>query len=339
MKVGTGVDGRSIASIATEARRAEELGYDYFSSSETAHNPFLPLVVAAEHTARMELRTSIALAFSRSPMDTAYIAWDLHAQSDGRFVLGLGSQVKGHIVRRFGASWTSPAPRMREYVLALRAIWHCWQNGTKLEFHGEHYSFNLMPPFFSPGPIDHPNVKVYIAAVNPNMLRVAGEVCDGVLLHSFNTPKYTRDVVLPNLEKGAATAGRTIEELDISGGGFIVTGANEEELEANKLAVKNRIAFYASTRSYAPVMETHGWNDTAEKLYRMSIEGRWSQMGREITDDMLDAFAVMGRYDDILDKVRARYGPYATSIGFSIPVRTSGDEEHLKAMVHTLQTV
>ena len=337
MRVGTASNAGALASIPEAARRAEGLGYDFFTSSETAHNPFVPLVLAAEHTRRIRLQTSIALAFSRSPMDMAYIAWDLQGLSGGRFVLGLGSQVRGHIVRRFSMDWTPPAPRMREYVQALRSIWACWQKGTKLDFHGQYYNFSLMPPVFNPGPIEHPDVKVYIAAVNPNMVRVAGELGDGVLLHSFNTARYTRDVVLPNLERGAAKSGRALKDLDIGGGGFVVTGANEEEIERSKQATKDRIAFYGSTRSYAPVMKTHGWDDTAEKLYRMSVEGRWSQMGREITDEMFEAFAVIGTYDQIVEKLRSRYRSYATSIGFAIPTRTSDDEERLKAMISGLQ--
>ena len=337
MRVGTRVGDGGFSAVAENARRAEALGYDYVTSSETDHNPFFPLVLAAEHTSRIDLRTSIALAFARSPMDMAYIAWDLQAQSGGRFVLGLGSQVKGHIVRRFSMDWTPPAPRMREYVMALRAIWDSWQNQTKLDFHGEHYHFNLMPPVFSPGPIEHPDVKVYISAVNPNMLAVAGEVCDGVLLHTFNTPEYAKKVVFPNLERGASKAGRTLKDLEISGGGFIVTGATDEELEANSRSTKNRIAFYASTRSYAPVMHAHGWNDTAEKLYRMSVDGKWAQMGGEITDEMLGAFAVVGYHDDIVEQVKARYGAYADSVVFSIPTPTAEDEERLAAMIKTLQ--
>ena len=270
-------------------------------------------------------------------MDTAYIAWDLQAMSKGRFALGLGSQVRGHIVRRYNMEWSSPAARMREYVLALRAIWDCWQNGAKLNFKGDFYNFNLMPPFFSPGPIEHPDIKIYIAAVNGRMQRVAGEVCDGVLLHSFNTPRFTEEVVLPRLEEGAKAAGRTMADLEVSGGGFIVTGANQEEIEANRRITKNRISFYASTRSYAPVMHAHGWHDTAEKLYRMSIDGQWGQMGEQITDEMLDAFAVVGTYDDIVDEIRARYGAYAGSIGFSIPTRTPEDEERLRSMLKSLQ--
>ena len=208
MKVGTRLAGLAPAEIAESARRAERLGFDTTSSAETNHNPFLPLSIAAEHTQNVELRTSIALAFARSPMDVAYIGWDLQAMSGGRFTLGLGSQVRGHIVRRFSMNWTAPAPRMREYIQALRHIWNAWQTGERVRFHGDHYDFNLMPPFFNPGSIANPDVKVYISAVNPYMLRVAGEVCDGVLLHGFCTPKYTREVIIPNLKIGADRAGR-----------------------------------------------------------------------------------------------------------------------------------
>ena len=199
MKVGSRLDGRTPQQIAASARRAERLGFDAYSSSETNHNPFLPLSIAAEHTERINLRTSIALAFARSPMDVAYIGWDLQAMSNGRFTLGLGSQVRGHIVRRFGMNWSAPAPRMREYIQALRHIWNAWQTQEPVKFHGDHFDFNLMPPFFNPGPIEKPDVKVFVSAVNPYMLRVAGEVCDGVLLHGFCTPKYTREVIIRNL--------------------------------------------------------------------------------------------------------------------------------------------
>ena len=258
MKVQTSYTEYSVEGITIAAREAEDRGYDIFSSSETGHNPFLPLVLASEHTERIQLQTSIALSFARSPMDTAYLACDIQNLSQGRFTLGLGSQVRGHIVRRFSMPWTPPAPRMREYIKAVKHIWDCWQNGARLNFAGDYYSFNLMSPFFNPGPIDHPNVQVSIAGVNPNMLKVAGEVCDGVILHSFNTPKYTKEVVLPNLQAGAARSGRSIEDINISAGGFIVTGADEEELEKNKKITKGRISFYASTRSYGDVMKEHG---------------------------------------------------------------------------------
>ena len=336
MKVQASYEEYSVEGISKAAKTAEEQGYEIFSASETGHNPYLPLVLAAEHTERIQLQTSIALSFARSPMDTAYIAWDLQNLSRGRFTLGLGSQVRGHIVRRFSMPWSAPAPRMREYVMAMRHIWDCWQNGTKLSFAGDHYSFNLMSPFFNPGPIDDPDIRVSIAGVNPNMLKVAGELCDGVILHSFNTQKYTQNVVLPNLQAGAERTGRSIEDIEISGGGFIVTGSDEEELEKNKIETKNRISFYASTRSYADVMSEHGWNDTHEKLYRMSIEGEWNQMGAEITDEMLGHFAVVGTHDQIADKIKSTYGRYASSVSFNLPVKTVEDEEVLRGIISDL---
>lgn len=337
MKVGTSGDASKIAGIGIEAERAELLGYDYFSASETNHNPFLPLVLAAEHTEHVQLRTSIALAFARSPMDMAYLAWDLQAMSDGRFELGLGSQVRGHIVRRFNMNWSKPAARMRDYILAMKAVWASWQNGTKLDYKGEFFNFNLMPPFFTPAPIEHPEIKINIAAVNSRMMQVAGEVCDGVLLHSFNTPKHTEEVIIPNLETGALKAGRSVDEIKISGGGFVVTGASDEEIDAKRKTTKDQIAFYASTRSYAPVMNTHGWNDTAQKLYRMSVDGKWTEMGAEINDDMLDQFAVIGNYDEITDKIKSRYGKHASSVGFSIPINSGEDEERLKDLLRRLK--
>ena len=338
MKVGTGLTGRLPGEIAESARNAESRGFDVFSSSETNHNPYLPLAIAAEHTKTITLRTSIALAFARNPMDTAYIAWDLAAMSEGRFVLGLGSQVKGHIIRRFGMNWTAPAPRMREYIQAMKHIWNAWQTGTKVDFSSDNFTFNLMPPFFNPGPIDHPDIKVYISAVNTNMLGVAGEVCDGVLIHGFSTHKYTQEYILPQIARGAARSGRTLEDIEVTAGGFIVTGRDEEEVERQRQVTKGRISFYASTRSYLPVMSAHGWDDTAAKLYRMSIDGKWGEMPSLVTDDMLDAFSVIGTYDDIVPKLKAAYGSYASSIGFDIPVNSPEDEDLLKGMVAELQS-
>lgn len=337
MRVGTNIRDRGLSQIPEDTTLAERIGYNFISTNETNHNPFLAATLASEHSTTMNVRTSIALAFARSPMDTAYMAWDLQELSGGRFHLGLGSQVRGHIVRRFNMPWGRPAARMRDYILALRAIWDSWQNRGKLDFQGEFFNFNLMPPFFDPGPIENPGIKIYLAAVNERMQQVAGEVCDGVLLHSFNTPKHTQEVVLPNLEKGAAKAGKSLTDLDIHGGGFIVTGANDEKLEASMRETKDRISFYASTRSYAPVMNTHGWNDTAQKLYRMSVDGQWGEMSQEITDDMLDAFAVVGSYDKIVDNIKARYGTFAGSISFSIPTNSPEDEERLKDMVRSLK--
>ena len=339
MKVGTGTNAKTVAEIRMAAGRIEGLGYDVIASSESGHNPFLPLVLAAEHTERVQLLTSIALAFVRSPMDMAYMAWDLQAMSNGRFLLGLGSQVRGHIVRRYGMEWVSPVPRMREYIQALRTIWDCFQNGTRLDFQGDHYRFNLMTPFFNPGPIGRPDVKIYLAVVNPGMLQVAGEVCDGVLLHPFNTPRYTEEVVLPNLEKGVARSGRTLSDLDIGAGGFIVARSTEEELEAARNATRSAIAHYASTRVYAPVMHCHGWGDTAEKLYRMSIDGEWSQMASQITDEMLEAFAVIGTFDEIADQVRARHASYATTVSLTLPEPAPPDDGPLRELVRELRAI
>ena len=338
MKVGSRLDGRTPQQIAASARRAERLGFDTYSSSETNHNPFLPLTIAAEHTETIGLRTSIALAFARSPMDVAYIGWDLQAMSNGRFTLGLGSQVRGHIVRRFGMNWSAPAPRMREYIQALRHIWNAWQTQEPVKFHGDHFDFNLMPPFLNPGPIAHPDLKVFVSAVNPYMLRVAGEVCDGVLLHGFCTPQYTREVIIPNLKIGAERSGRSLDDFEINAGGFIITGATEEEVEAKKAGVKGQISFYASTRSYESVMSTHGWEDTAARLYRMSVDNRWGEMPGQITDDMLETFAVIGTHDEIVDKLKRAHSDYATSISFDIPTSTGEEEELVSGMVAELHS-
>ena len=338
MKVGTGMQGGLVADVPQKARKSEELGYDFFATNETKHNPFISAALAAEHTERAQVRTSIALSFARSPMDTAYMAWDLQSLSGGRFQLGMGSQVRGHIVRRFNMPWGMPAARMREYIMALRHIWNSWQTGEKLDFKGDFYNFNLMPPFFTPDPIEHPDIKIYIAAVNERMLQTAGEVCDGVLLHSFGTFKYIKEVAIPNLQKGAERAGRSIADIDVNGGGYVITGPSEERIERSRQEVKNAISFYASTRSYAPVMNHHGWNDTAQSLYRMSVEGKWGEMGALITDEMLDEFAIVGSYDDVVDKIKATYGPFASSLSFSIPVNSGEDEEVLKDMIARLQS-
>lgn len=328
----------SVQHIADAAVTAEKHGYDMISSNETAHNPYLPLVIAAEHTSEISLQTSIALSFSRSPMDTAYLAWDLQNLSNGRFILGLGTQVRGHIVRRFSMPWSAPAPRTREYITSLKHIWDYWQNGGKLEFSGDSYSFNLMPPFFNPGPIEFPDIKVSIAAVNPNMLAVAGELCDGVILHSFNTMKYTEEVVIPSLKKGATRANRNIEDLSISGGGFIVAAKNQEDLEIKREKTKEQISFYASTRSYSDIMKVHGWQDTHEKLYRMSIDGEWSKMKYEISDDMLDKFAVMGTYDEIAKKILDSYGKFSDSVSFSMDIQSQKDEDILMQILQDLKS-
>ncbi len=337
MRVETIVPPGNLSDVPGAARQAEELGYDGIVTVETGHDPFLPLAIAAEHTQRITLGTAVAIAFPRSPMAVAQIAWDLQALSKGRLLLGLGTQVKGHIERRYSTTWSAPGPRLREYILCLRAIWDCWQNGTRPSFQGEHYTFTLMTPYFNPGPIEHPHIPVYISAVNAYNCRLAGELCDGIRLHAFNTPKYLREVILPNLEKGARKAGRSLKELDISGGSFIVTGANDEEMEQAKQFTKQQISFYGSTRTYKPVMDQHGWGDTCLKLNALSLEGRWQEMADEISDEMLEQFAVIGTYDQIAERMKRRLGGIVTTVGFAMPVRSEADREKLRAILQALR--
>jgi len=240
-------------------------------------------------------------------------------------------------VRRFGIPYAPPGPRMREYILALRAVWDCWQNGTKLNFQGDYYNLTLMTPYFNPGPIEHPHVRTYISAVNPYMLRLAGELCDGVRLHAFNTAKYTREMILPNIEAGARKAGRQLADVDICGGSFLVTGETEQEMAQAKQAVKTQVSFYGSTRTYRGVFEAHGWGDVCPQLHELSTQGRWAEMADLITDEMLEEFAIVSPYDGLVEKIKARWGGIVNSTGFAIPVRKPEDEERLRHMVRELQ--
>jgi len=273
------------------------------------------------------------VAFPRSPMVTAHIAWDLQKASDGRFLLGLGSQVKGHNERRFSVKYESPGPKMREIVLALRAIWDCWQNGTPLNFKGQFYRFDLMTPFFNPGPIEHPNVPVYIAGVNAFMCRVAGEVCDGLHVHPFNSPKYLRDYVHPAVEEGLKKAGKSRADFTYTTATFAVVGDTEGELRQAKAAVKQQIAFYGSTRTYEPVLAAHGWQDLTAHLHRKSVEGDWKGMADLITDEMVDTFAVTGTYADIGSKIRQRYAGLLDRTALYQPYQQGLDDPRLPRLV------
>ncbi len=307
MKLDVGMLTHDLKSIPDYARKVEALGFDCLWSSETQHDPFLPLAVAAGVTSSIKLGTSIAVAFPRSPMVLAHISWDLQNASDGRFILGLGSQVKGHNERRFSVKFESPGPKLREIVLALRAIWDCWQNGTKLNFKGQFYRFDLMTPFFNPGPIARPKIPVYIAGVNAYMCRIAGEVCDGLHVHPFNSAKYLREYVYPAVEEGMRQAGRARTDFTYVTSTFVVVGDTEEELRQNRQSVKQQIAFYASTRTYEPVLAVHGWQDLVPHLHRKSVEGDWKAMADLITDEMVDTYAVTGSYETIGRKIKERY--------------------------------
>lgn len=338
MKVEMSLMNRSLQDVGAEARRAEALGYDGVTTGETSADPFFKLVLAAEHTERVTLGTSVLIAFPRSPMVVAYQAWDLQAFSHGRLNLGLGTQVGAHIRRRFSGTWDSPGPRLREYIGALRAIWECWRDGVKLNFRGDFYQFTLMTPYFTPAQIEHPHIPVYISAINPYNCRLAGELCDGIRMHGFNTPRYAQRVIIPNLEEGARKAGRTLEEIDIVGTGFTITGPDEQSLEAKFPAVKKQIAFYASTPAYRPVMDIHGWGEEHLELHRMSREGKWDEMGNLISDEMLDAFTTVGTYDEIAGKIKARWGGISTRSGFALPEGQSGDDERLRDIVSELKS-
>jgi probable F420-dependent oxidoreductase len=321
MKFDVSIFPNDLNDVTALAQRIEELGYNALWTSEAAHNPFLPLTLAALHTKRIELGTAIAVAFPRSPMVTAQVAWDLAAQSRGRFILGLGTQVKAHITKRFSTEWSAPAPRMREYIDSVRAIWKTWQTGAPLRYEGEHYKFTLMTPFFNPGPIEHPNIPIYIAAVGEVMSRLAGEVCDGLHVHPFHTAKYLRDVVIPNVAEGAAKAGRQRSDVQLNCSVFVVTGRNDEERQQTTIAAKSQIAFYASTPTYEPVLEAHGWQDIAAKLTLMSKNGQWTDMWQEISDEMLQEFAIIAPIEDVAEAVKARYNGLLDRVGYYFPFK------------------
>lgn len=316
MKFDVTIFPQNLNAVAAIAQQVEAYGFDALWTSETAHNPFLPLTLAAAATGRIELGTAIAVAFPRSPMVTAQIAWDLAAQSGGRFILGLGTQVKPHIEKRFSTSWAAPAPRLREYIESLRAIWNSFQNNAPLRYRGEHYKFSLMSPFFSPGPIEHPDIPVYIAGVNEHLCRLAGELCQGFHVHPFHTASYLKELVIPNVELGAQKAGRTRADCALSCAVFVVTGKDQQELHDNMGAVRSQIAFYASTPSYKVIMDMHGWGNLADRLNELSREGRWFEMGDLISDDMLNEFAVVALADDLAHAVKARYEGLLDRVGY-----------------------
>lgn len=318
MKIDGGI-GFDRTGIAESAREAEGMGYDGVWSAETGHDPFLPLAVAAGVTEKMTLATGIAVAFARNPMNLAVLANDLQELSGGRFMLGLGSQIKPHITKRYSMPWSHPAPRMRELILAIRAIWECWETGQALGFRGDFYTHTLMTPFFSPGPNRYGNPPILLAAVGELMTEVAGEVADGLLVHGFTTERYLREVTLPALERGAAKAGKTRRDRIISYPGFVVTGPDEPSTAAAAAAVKAQIAFYGSTPAYRPVLELHGWGDLQTELNTLSKRGDWAGMGELIDDEMLEAFAVVCPPSEVAEQVTARWGGFVDRFSFYAP--------------------
>ena len=327
MKVDGGIS-FELSKAAASAREAEAAGYDGAWTAETAHDPFLPHVLAAEHTERLELGTSIAVAFARNPMNLAHLAWDLQSYSKGRFILGLGSQIKPHITKRFSMEWSHPAPRMREMILAIRAIWDTWQNGTPLAFRGEFYTHTLMTPFFTPDRKDLGDFgvpRIFLAGVGELMTEVAGEVCDGFICHGFTTERYLREVTLPALARGRAKAGKSMEGFEIVGPSFVVTGNDEAEMAAAEQGTRQQIAFYGSTPAYKGVLELHGWNGLHEELNALSKKGGWVEMGNLVTDEILNMFAVVGGPEQVAPELLRRYGDVVGRISFYAPYRSNPD--------------
>ncbi|KQS64007.1 TIGR03617 family F420-dependent LLM class oxidoreductase [Modestobacter sp. Leaf380] len=296
--------------VAGTARRLEERGYAGVWASEVAHDPFLLLHAAALSTERVQVGSAIAVAFARSPMTVAYTGYDLQRYSRGRFVLGLGTQVKAHVERRFSMPWSSPAARMREYVGALRAIWASWEDGTPLRFRGEHYQHTLMTPTFTPPRHEWGPPPVHLAAVGPLMTRVAGELCDGLLAHGFTTERYLRERTLPALQEGLETAGRSRAEVQVSLPGFVVSGRDDAERTRAADAVRAQIAFYGSTPAYRPVLELHGWGALGEELHALSTsrrEDKWEAMAALVDDEVLGTFAVVAEPGQVGPEVLRRF--------------------------------
>ena len=304
------------------AQAAEAAGFDAVMTVELGHDPFTPLAFAALSTQRVELTPSVAVAFPRSPTVIASQAWDLQANSGGRFVLGLGSQVKGHNERRFGIAWTAPAPRMRDYVRSLRAIWRCWETRGRLNFDSPNYKLTLMTPDFSPEPTGLPMPAVTIAAVGEAMLRVAGQVGDGVRLHPLCSRRYLEEVCMPNLLEGMRRSGRDRAHFDVHGGGFIATGPDEAAVAEAMQKVRRRIGFYGSTRTYLPILALHGLQDLGLKLHRLSVEGRWDEMAAAVPDDAVRIFAACGTYAELPAAVAERFGGVADAIDLHFPPDT-----------------
>ena len=317
--------------IAAQAIKAEESGYDGVWSAEINHDPFLPIAVGAAATEKLEFGTGIAVAFARNPMTLAVVANDLQLLSKGRFMLGMGSQIKPHITKRFSMPWSHPAPRMRELVLAIRAIWKTWETGEPLAFRGEFYTHTLMTPFFNPGPNPYGNPKILLAAVGELMTEVAGEVGDGFLVHGFSTERYLREVSLPALERGAAKAGKTRSDLTVSYPGFVVTGPDDKSMAAAAKGVREQIAFYASTPAYRPVLELHGWGELQPELNTLSKRGEWEKMGELIDDDILNAFAVVAPLDRVAAEVQRRFDGLVDRFSFYAPYKA--DPEMWKAVL------
>ncbi len=326
-----------IAEFGPLAARAEAIGYDAVLVEETKDDPYQLLALGAAATSTVGLGTSVAMAFPRSPTVTAMSAWSLQKLSGGRFVLGLGSQVRGHVRRRFGLDWHPPAPWMRDYIGAVRAVWRAWQTGERLDFRSDHYSIDLIVPLFDPGPIEHPDIPIHLAAIGPNMCAVAGEVADGVRLHPICTERFIDERVRPALDRGLARTGRDRSAVEVCMKPLVGTAADDEALEAVTRTVRARVAFYLSTPAYRRVFELHDWGELAERAAVLSKAGRWDELAEVVPDEVLHTVATIGTNDEIADRLRARYGDRVDRIEFSIPVADDADAEVLGDLLDRLR--
>jgi probable F420-dependent oxidoreductase len=338
MKLDIVLHADTLEQIRNTAKRAELLGFDAIWTPETRHDPFPQMALVAEHTETIELGTAIAVAFARSPMHTAYTAWDLARYSNGRFILGLGTQIKPHIERRFAMPWSHPAARLREYILALRHIWQSWQQGEKLNFRGKFYKMTLMSPFFDPGPVQHPQIPIYIAGVNRHLCELAGELCDGFHVHPFHSVAYLRQHIRPWVQAGAAKSGRDSSEIALSSTLFAIVGDDPETRARRRQEVRTQIAFYASTPSYRPVLAQHGWADVGERLGRLAARKQWAQMPALISDDMVETFALSGTWEDLGPAIRQRYGQLLQRATLYIPFIPGEDDEGWRRLLKSIRT-
>ena len=319
MKIDAVLLSHDLREMAAYAHATEAIGFDGIWTAETNHDPFLPLTLVAEHTKQLEMGTGIAVAFPRSPAILAYMAWDLARYSQGRFILGLGPQVKAHNVLRFGVKWEKPVRKMRETILAARAFWDCWQNDKPLNFVGEFFNLQLMPPFFNPGPQEHPHIPIYIAAVNKLMLRLAGELCEGVHIHALHSVKYLEEFALPEIGAGRARTGRSRADINLTSSIFVIPTDGPKDASEYEAYVRQQVSFYLSTPAYKILAELHGWEAIAQRLSILARAGQWQQMPRQITDEMLDVLAVRGTWAELPTKICQRYGTLLDRVSYYLP--------------------
>ena len=316
----------ALEEIPAHVQAAERLGFDGLWMAETKGDPFLGLTLAAEHSRRLELGTTIAVAFPRSPTTTAYMAWDLARFSNGRFILGLGSQVKAHNVLRYGVKWEKPIKKMRETIRAIRALWHCWQTGEPLDFVGEFFKLQLMTPFFNPGPIAQPHIPIYVSAVNEQMLRLAGEECDGVHLHALHSVRYIEEFALPHIEAGLAKRGKTRADFALNTAVFAIPTDDPTYAAWAESHAKQQISFYLSTPAYRVVADLHGWQDVAQELSQMARSNQWAAMPDLINDEILETLAVTGTWAELPGIIAGKYGRLLDRVGYYLPF-TPGENE------------